>query len=1221
MVITEDISTNKGTSSVHENPHSFDTTAINNLESNVFISNKVNGEVTGQSGSVVPCDTNDKKSFHITSVTVQRNSTDGNADESADESRTEESDNIDMSAVDVEAENFRFPDNLIRKDDVLYKVTSVGSAPIIPTSAQYGIAVVSNPNSDLPDVNKLVSNDKSNDSSVRNDFMQNGVENSCSINAPNSRVTKEFNAKNERFRVVKIESNEPFKRGRWVCMDFLDQSMDQAKKAAVVLNENDKNNKKDVDKETPTSDIVVNGVLNAENMMSGDKSQLKTVNETENKSTPLAQATDTSATHLNGDISSSVSPSQTYNTPFVPSVTQPQAQSLTHIIIPQGSQGQVTSGSYGHSQSLPQSDLQHVHQSAAPPQQPVHVVGSLQQSSFHPMQHPPGLLSQSTVPISNIQHVPTQQQQQQTEVFNQSQQQPPVSMQQSVLQQQYQTINQSGMNPNSQPRIATSQPHSVSTQPQPISNPHCMSQMTPPLPNQPTMPSNSNESSITQQQSTQTVPPGNQQQNMPQFQQNQPSGQQSLQHSIQQIPIQQQQPPTFQHQAGQQTAQQIIHPPVQQLPSQHHSQQSNQPPILQTNVPHLTSQQSVTQPAVQPSIPFMAQQQSSLQQSVIQQPTSQASTPQVLSQPVQPQQIMSQQMQPNSDQQLHMPLHQQQQILPQQIPAQLSQQQSQQMQQSQPLPSHQPQMQHIPQQPIPPQQQQPPPSQQQQSQQIPPQPQVTPQPQQMSQPQQTQHIPSQQMQMQQPQMQQQSQGSQQQIPQHHQPVMQVPQQQQPQQMLQTQNIQQASLQHQAAAYQNSQQQNLSQPNQQQSQTGQAPMQPSAQGIQHVQQQQIPPMQQSLPQQHTIQPKSGSLPQPIPSAQSMQHTMSHTSVPQSQPIPPSQSINNNPPLQQPYPQPSVVHQSAPLNDQSIPASTSQNAYQHEVLHLNQTDMMMPSNPVQGQYSLSQPQNVSVPSQIPLHVSMQQTYQNPVPPNFVNSSGLNLVSTSISNLPTPPISQQQQFYSHAVSQSVPQQTYSQATSSVSSQDLQHLCTHPHQVMSTMSQAPQNTSVSSHTMQSTMPGAGGCSQPSTQSLNTNLGLQSQIPYSIHSQNMYQQSGVVTSQTSAHVHTQTIPISQPSSSADNVLAQQQYNLPRSVPSTLYGTYVNPLHSVHVQQQNYVHGIVRPAQISSNAPNPSNVTFTDSGSVEQYGQPSSHFPEHVPDGVKTVSTAEDAER
>ncbi|XP_065202548.1 putative uncharacterized protein DDB_G0271606 isoform X2 [Planococcus citri] len=1242
--MTDNIAANKGTNSVYEYSNSFDTSSSSssanvNIDNNVLQFSKLNGDSGQESGT--NSGTNDKKSFHITSVTVQHNSTDGNADESADESRTEElSDNVDsMSAVDhvqtdVAADLI---DIASRKDDVLYKVTSVGSAPIIPTSAQYGIAVVSGVNNgELSDVNKFLPSDcKFSDTVKRTEFIANGLENNCA-----NVVAKELNTqiKNERFKVVKIESNEPFKRGRWVCMDFSDQSMDQVKKSAIhITSDNDKCAKKETpDKEISPSEILVNGTL-MENIS----------NDNESKPAQNAQLAD--STYHNGDMSgmNSVSPNQTYNAPFMPpsSVNQPQAQSLTHIIIPQSTPSQVASGSYGHSQSLPHAELQHVHQAAAAvaaaaaqqQQQPIHVVSSLQQS-FHAaappqqqqqQQPPPQQQQHSSIqhPQNVMQHMgavqqqqqqqqqqppPSQQPQQSDNVYNQQQQQPTQSasmsvqqQQQPLLQQQYQTMQQNtalNQTPNS---AQCNQRGAAGSQPQQQLN---MTQM----PSQQTSQQNGTE---TLMGVNQTLPQQQQQQQQSQqFQQPQNQGQQGQaagmqqtlqqqqqQHTMQQVPMQQQ---SFQHaippqqssqqQQQQQQQQPIIHQqqPVQAMPpTQHHSpQQANQPSVqsmpTQQQIPQQTSG---AQASSQPSLPPTNLQQPVMQQGVVQQ---QKVPPPSASVQYLPQQAAIQQ--PNQQSGAPQPVlnaPQQQQQQQQQPPPQMMQQQmptgtdpTQQLHMQQMQQQQQPQQQ-ILSQPIP-QQQQPP-------QQIPHIPQPTPQIPQQTQPQQ---VP-----MQQPQIAQQ-------IPAHHQPIIQSipPQQapQQPQQMMQTQNMPQTGAPPQTSSFQNVPQQQPQQPQQ---------TQPSQQAAQVMQQ--MPQTMQQMPPQ----PQQ----QPIQSTQSIQHSFPQQ---QQQPPPAVQQmtpLNGGQQTMQPAYQTSVPHQnvSNQMSDQNIPVSGSQAAtyqqQQHDVVMSNvnqqQTNDVLLSN-VQSQYSINQPQNISVQTQLPLHVSLHQSYQNTPSSNYVNSSNMNMMCNTSMSQQTPPISQPQ-FYTH-----------SGTSGSITSQDLQQLCGHQHHqpampqtsvavnpnVSSLVTQTPLISTVPSQSLPPTMEYMMNTA-PIPAHQNGSAAATGQIPYSVH----YQNGSSVGSASS--VQTQTTPISQPcsSSSVGAGVPLQQY-IQQTVPAVLssgaaqvpvsssYSPNISVVHPIQIQQR-YVQNNP-PAATATNQMYPTGhpVPFTETSISTEHYQPNVYLPEQV---------------
>ncbi|CAB3378374.1 Hypothetical predicted protein [Cloeon dipterum] len=128
-------------------------------------------------------------SFQITSVTrVSTDAGDDSADD-LDESHTE------SRATDLETPSFS-EDASFSRDEIFtaFGQTGTASAPVIPTSAQYGLALVGPANADGPHEAKEADH-------------------------------KDQPCKNDRFKVVKIESTEPFKRGRWTCMDFLDHNM------------------------------------------------------------------------------------------------------------------------------------------------------------------------------------------------------------------------------------------------------------------------------------------------------------------------------------------------------------------------------------------------------------------------------------------------------------------------------------------------------------------------------------------------------------------------------------------------------------------------------------------------------------------------------------------------------------------------------------------------------------------------------------------------------------------------------------------------------------------------------------------------------------------------------------------------------------------------------------------------------------------------------------
>ncbi|XP_063394884.1 protein bunched, class 2/F/G isoform-like isoform X4 [Cydia fagiglandana] len=196
-------------------------------------------------------------SFQITSVTVgSRVSTDAGED-SADD--LDESHTDDISRVtDIENETPSYSEDTFSKDDVFYNAssTSLGCAPVIPTSTQYGLAIVgqepapnqgSVPNSNSSEVNDMhVSVTNAGAGSIIN----------LIGNAKPQEGMKEIqeHVRNERFKVVKIESTEPFRRGRWMCMDYLDHTTQQ--NPPITLNNNLDTTETTL--QAPDSGVVIN---------------------------------------------------------------------------------------------------------------------------------------------------------------------------------------------------------------------------------------------------------------------------------------------------------------------------------------------------------------------------------------------------------------------------------------------------------------------------------------------------------------------------------------------------------------------------------------------------------------------------------------------------------------------------------------------------------------------------------------------------------------------------------------------------------------------------------------------------------------------------------------------------------------------------------------------------------------------------------------------------
>lgn len=154
-------------------------------------------------------------SFMITSVTVGARTSADNGDDSADD--LDESHTDDNSRItDFENETPSFSEDTFSKEDVFFAANALGNVPVIPTSSQYGLAIVA-------------PTDRGHGSEGLSDAMHVSVTDAgINIMGHSKEDGKDSHHRNERFKVVKIESTEPFKRGRWVCMDYLDHTTLQA---------------------------------------------------------------------------------------------------------------------------------------------------------------------------------------------------------------------------------------------------------------------------------------------------------------------------------------------------------------------------------------------------------------------------------------------------------------------------------------------------------------------------------------------------------------------------------------------------------------------------------------------------------------------------------------------------------------------------------------------------------------------------------------------------------------------------------------------------------------------------------------------------------------------------------------------------------------------------------------------------------------------------------
>ncbi|XP_031355897.1 TSC22 domain family protein 1-like [Photinus pyralis] len=93
--------------------------------------------------------------------------------------------------------------------DVISTIVS-NPSNVIPTSPQYGLAIISTSSNDIP-------------SEVITPATDSIIESTAKTTESEIKDMHSTPSKNDRFKVVKIASSEPFRRGRWKCMDYVDQ--------------------------------------------------------------------------------------------------------------------------------------------------------------------------------------------------------------------------------------------------------------------------------------------------------------------------------------------------------------------------------------------------------------------------------------------------------------------------------------------------------------------------------------------------------------------------------------------------------------------------------------------------------------------------------------------------------------------------------------------------------------------------------------------------------------------------------------------------------------------------------------------------------------------------------------------------------------------------------------------------------------------------------------
>ncbi|KAL7041638.1 hypothetical protein ACKWTF_000838 [Chironomus riparius] len=195
------LSSNSTANVKEKSSHSSNKTETSKLkhDKNSSSSSSSSGHIPLSSSNTIINNMSKRKgtSFQITSVSVSSANSHHHSSSSQQVQRNSTDNNNDYETPSI-SETFSGEDVFFAQQNAF------GTAPVIPTSSQYGLAIVG-PDHHGTDVHVSVSD--------------------AGINIMGPISSKQDpDHKNERFKVVKIESTEPFKRGRWMCMDYLDHT-------------------------------------------------------------------------------------------------------------------------------------------------------------------------------------------------------------------------------------------------------------------------------------------------------------------------------------------------------------------------------------------------------------------------------------------------------------------------------------------------------------------------------------------------------------------------------------------------------------------------------------------------------------------------------------------------------------------------------------------------------------------------------------------------------------------------------------------------------------------------------------------------------------------------------------------------------------------------------------------------------------------------------------
>ncbi|CAL4156097.1 unnamed protein product, partial [Meganyctiphanes norvegica] len=303
-------------------------------------------------------------SFQITSIT-SRLSNDGGED-SADD--TDDISLMDDSKVtDIDQETPSFSEDYSKSEEVFF-----GPAPVIPTSSQYGItALVQQTGSGGVMTARLPQG-----------VTVNVTEGGLAL-AKADGESDDVDDWHNRFKIVKIDSNEPFKRGRWICLDFMDSpavnaSSGQKKDDGSNIVVNNSGHLKEKESDPPQT--VVKVTTQVSQTQGIPPQQVQQVTQTQYPS-QQTQAQPTLVQHSHGNQGAGIAMQSTQHLP-----ANSQNQSGIQYQTQSSMQGQQINHGQGYS-STTQANQGSVHPSPSTQTAPK-VQGQLQQPQLQQQQPP-----------------------------------------------------------------------------------------------------------------------------------------------------------------------------------------------------------------------------------------------------------------------------------------------------------------------------------------------------------------------------------------------------------------------------------------------------------------------------------------------------------------------------------------------------------------------------------------------------------------------------------------------------------------------------------------------------------------------------------------------------------------------------------------------------------------------------------------------------------------